>query len=311
MIRVENLRLSFKDSEILRGVNLRLRPGDIYGLLGPNGAGKSTTVFALLGLQARSGGLIEVLGSDPQDRALDIRRLIGVMPERASFYDWMTAFQYLRCYARLYRREPGDQELGELLDRLGLGEAGNRPVGSYSRGMKQRLAMARALTPQPRLLILDEPTNGLDPKGRREIHDLLLDFTAGGETGVLLCTHLLDDVERLCNRIGIVDQGRTRIEGSPSQLLAGNNNWRRYKLRLEDALEDSTLPEGVSLSIPSNGWLRIQLPVGYPGGPAALWEQLWQRGWRILEIRSETSSLEEIYLSLTSEARSSAKEKSQ
>ncbi len=107
-----------------------------------------------------------------------------------------------------------------MLEKVGLGTEGHRPIGTYSRGMKQRLAVARALMPHPRLLILDEPTNGLDPKGRREIHDLLLEFAAERNTGVLLCTHLLDDVDRLCNRIGIIDRGRTRLEGRLGDLLA-------------------------------------------------------------------------------------------
>ena len=299
MIWVENLLLNISGQEILQGIELHLQPGDIYGLLGPNGAGKSTTISALLGLRARSGGEINVLGHDPIDHDLDIRRLVGVMPERAGFYGWMTAPMYLEWYARLYERSPADKELQELLEKVGLGEVCHRPIGAYSRGMKQRLAMARALVPQPRLLILDEPTNGLDPKGRREIHDLLLDFAADRKAGVLLCTHLLDDVDRLCSRIGIVDQGRTRVEGRLSDLLAKNGAGQQYRLRLESMPEMANLPAGLSLLKIEGAWLRIQVRRGIPGGPSALWGELWRRGWHILEIRSESTGLEELYLDIT------------
>ena len=202
-----------KGKEILKGIDLHLQPGDIYGLLGPNGAGKSTTIFALLGLRAVDSGQISVLGLDPAKHAIDIRSAVGVMPENAGFYEWMTAPAYLRWYCSLYGQTPSHNDLRTLLAKVGLGAEGRRPIGAYSRGMKQRLAVARALATHPKLLILDEPTNGLDPKGRREIHDLLLEFAAEGNTGVLLCTHLLDDVDRMCSRIGIIDRGRTRLEG--------------------------------------------------------------------------------------------------
>jgi len=298
MISIENLQLHIGRKEILNGINLNLRPGDIYGLLGPNGAGKSTTVFALLGLRMRSSGRIRVLGRDPADHAREIRRDVGVMPERAGFYDWMTAPAYLKWYSRLYGQPPNEEDMLELLEKVGLGSVGHSPIATYSRGMKQRLAVARALAPHPTLLILDEPTNGLDPKGRREIHDLLLDFAADGENGVLLCTHLLDDVDRLCNRIGIVDQGCTRLEGPLGDLLAERAAGYFYRLRLEGAPDTSNLPAGLSLLAAEGGWWRVRLQPGIRGGPSAISGELWRRGWRILEIRSEASSLEELYLNI-------------
>ncbi len=299
MISIENLQLHIEGKEILKGVDLHLQPGDIYGLLGPNGAGKSTTIFALLGLRERSGGRIRVLNHDPADHALDIRRDVGVMPEQAGFYDWMTAPAYLDWYSCLYGQPQNEKDIRELLEEVGLGSVRHRPIGTYSRGMKQRLAVARALAPHPRLLILDEPTNGLDPKGRREIHDLLLNFAADGKTGVLLCTHLLDDVDRLCSRIGIIDQGRTRLEGGLGDLLAERGAGYSYRLRMEGTPDTSNLPAGVSLLAIEGGWWRVQLQSGIPGGPSAIWGKLWQRGWRVLEIRSEASSLEELYLNIT------------
>lgn len=299
MINIENLRLTIEGKEILKGIDMHLRPGDIYGLLGPNGAGKSTTIFALLGLRARESGGVIVLGGDPVDNAVAIRRSVGVMPEKAGFYEWMTATDYLKWYGRFYDSEPTGQDLGTMLKKVGLGKEAQRPIGTYSRGMKQRLAVARALIPRPKLLILDEPTNGLDPKGRREIHDLLVEFASDGKAGVLLCTHLLDDVDRLCNRIGIIDNGSTRLEGLIADLLAEQRGGQRYRLRLETGPDTDNLPAGITVLSHEGGWWRVQVQVKPSEGPSSLWGELWGRGWKILEIRSESSSLEALYMSHT------------
>jgi ABC-2 type transport system ATP-binding protein len=309
MISIENLHLTIEGKEILKGIDLHLQPGDIYGLLGPNGAGKSTTIYASLGLHAHANGRISVLGRDPGEHAAAIRRSVGVMPENAGFYEWMTALAYLRWYGRLYGETQTQRDLGVLLEKVGLGTEVHRLIGTYSRGMKQRLAVARALMPHPSLLILDEPTNGLDPKGRREIHDLLLEFAAERNSGVLLCTHLLDDVDRLCNRIGIIDRGRTRLEGRLPNLLTEQETRKRYRLRLETKPEDTAnLPGGISLLAHEGDWWHVQTQFEIPGGPSALWGELWRRGWRILEIRSEASNLEELYLTITAPGHSHVKE---
>jgi ABC-2 type transport system ATP-binding protein len=299
MIAVENLQLTIEGKEVLNGVNMHLQPGDIYGLLGPNGAGKSTTIFTLLGLRERQAGRVDVLGKDPKDNAVAIRRSLGVMPEKAGFYEWMAAFDYLKWYSTFYDFEPSTQDLVAMLEKVGLGGEEHRAIGSYSRGMKQRLAVARALIFRPQLLILDEPTNGLDPKGRREIHDLLLEFVSDGESGVLLCTHLLDDVDRLCNRIGIIENGCTRLEGSIAELLTNEANGKRYRLRLGATPNADNLPEGITLLGHEGDWWHIQTTRTSNEALSSLWTELWQRGWQILEIHSEASSLEEIYMKYT------------
>lgn len=308
MIEAENLQLTVAGREILRGIDLHLRPGDTYGLLGPNGAGKSTTIFALLGLRTYAAGRVRILGGDPARDAVAIRRGVGVMPEKAGFYEWMTATAYLKWHGRLYSLTINDRDVDCLLKRVGLESEARRTIKTYSRGMKQRLAIARALLTRPRLLILDEPTNGLDPKGRREIHDLLAAFAADKTTGVLLCTHLLDDVDRLCNRIGIIDHGRTRIEGPVAELLAQQTGTQHYRLRLETAPDSASLPAGVVLLGREEGWWRLQARVKPSEGGSALFSELWRRGWKILEIRSEASSLEALYLSHTSLDRQRVKE---
>ncbi len=295
MIQVDHLSAEIDGLPILKSVDLHLAPGEIYGLLGPNGAGKSTTISVLVGLRRASGGRVRVLGHDPGGHALEIRRGIGVMPERAGFYEWMTADDYLRWYAGLYGRALGDPERRTLFEKVGLSMVRDRLIGTYSRGMKQRLALARALMVRPKLLILDEPTNGLDPQGRREIHDLVSAVAAEG-AGVLLSTHLLDDVDRLCTRIGIIDRGRTRCDGPLGELLSPHGAGRRYRLRLETAPNPSDLPPGFSPPVRKGEWWHLRIPSGATGAPADWWQELLRRGWRILEIRSEVLGLEALYL---------------
>ena len=159
--------------------------------------------------------------------------------------------------------------------------------------------MVCALLHDPALLILDEPTNGLDPKGRREIHDLLVAFAAEKNAGVLLCTHLLDDVDRLCNRIGIIDQGRTRLEGTIAELLVEQGGGQRYRLRLETAPESADLPAGVTVLGHNGDWWHVQAHAKPSIGVSALWAEMWRLGWRIMEIHSGASSLEDLYMSHT------------
>lgn len=296
MIDIENLHLTVAGKKILQGIDLHLNPGDTYGLLGPNGAGKSTTIFALLGLRAYRSGRVRVLGCDPAQDARCVRRQVGVMPEKAGFYDWMTASDYLKWHGHLYDSPPTGREIAMMLEKVGLGAEGNRLIETYSRGMKQRLAVARALVRRPRLLVLDEPTNGLDPKGRREIHDLLVEFVSGGKTGVLLCTHLLDDVERLCNRVGIIENGHTRLEGCIADLLTQQGGGRLYRLRLETAPDTANLPVGLTVLGHEGHWWRVHVTARRYEAPSFLWGELWQRGWKIVEIRSEASNLETIYM---------------
>lgn len=297
LINVESLTLSLDDTRILNGVQLHVEPNQIYGLLGPNGAGKSTTIAVILGLYTADSGKLELFGEVAGKASPDTRRRIGVMPERAGFYDWMSASDYLAWYAGLYGRRP--RPIPELLAQVGLAGVGKRPIGQFSGGMRQRLALARALAHAPRLLILDEPTNGLDPRGRREIHDLFISLAREQGVGILLCTHLLDDVDRLCDRIGIIHRGRTVLEGPLLELLGRHGEGRKYRLRLESMPDAGNLPDGVRLLGQGGGWWHLQLSADTD--PADLWRRLLGHGWRIYEIHAEGGGLEELYMQMTRE----------
>jgi len=307
LINANHLQLTLAGRSVLKDVNLHLKAGEIYGLLGPNGAGKSTTIAVLLALYPTDAGNITLLAETAGGDSSMIRQRIGVMPEHAGFYDWMTAKQYLSWYAVFYGGS--QQPLPELLDRVGLGDVGNRIIGQFSRGMQQRLGLARALLHGPELLILDEPTNGLDPRGRREIHDLLLDLAQEHQVGILLCTHLLDDVDRLCTHIGIIDQGRSVLEGPLIDLLGQQQVGRRFRLRIETLPANQTqLPPGISLVGQEGGWWHFVVDADNRSPLPLLWEDLLLHGWKFSEIHAEGGGLEELYLRLTSANHTSDKE---
>ena len=297
VIEISNLRLSLHGRRILVGVDLHMRPAEIYGLLGPNGAGKSTTMSVLSGLREASSGSVSVLGMNPWLQREGLHRQIGVLPEQAGFYDWMSALDYLQWFASLYGRRLTAFDIGQHLAQVGLDGKNREPIGTYSRGMKQRLGLARALLNSPKLLVLDEPTSGLDPLGRREIHDVLLGLSQRSDVGILLCTHLLDDVDRLCSRIGIIHLGKTVVEGDLAGLLATREAGMRYRLRLLAPPNGAALPSGIKLIAQEGEWWHVDIGAGVL--PHAAWQALLASGWAISEIHSEGSGLEDLYLSLT------------
>jgi ABC-2 type transport system ATP-binding protein len=215
----------------VRDLTLEVAPGQVYGLLGPNGSGKSTTMKIVLGLIPPSAGTTEIFGRDSSH--VDSREEVGFLPENPYFYKYLTGAETLRFYGKLcglHGAELADRT-AELLRIVGLDEARDRRLGGYSKGMLQRIGLAQALIQQPRLLVLDEPTAGVDPAGSREIRDLILGFKERGIT-VLLCSHLLGQVQEICDRIGILHQGVLVREGQLDELISIEN---QTELILENA----------------------------------------------------------------------------
>jgi ABC-2 type transport system ATP-binding protein len=297
ILEATQLKVTLGGRRILDGVDLSLAEGEIYGLLGPNGAGKTTTISAILGLVPLEAGTVRIGGEDPS-RDRRVLQRVGVLPEQNGFYDWMTAVDYLRFFAMLYDRPSDSNALQSLLERVGLETNATQVIGTFSRGMRQRLGIARALIPDPRLLILDEPTIGLDPRGRREIHDLLLDLSGQHGVGVLLCTHLLDDVDRLCRRIGIIVGGRTLVQGELAELLRHGERLDRYRLRLDGpAPVREPWPQG--LRVITREAERLIVAPDPSVAPPEAWRELLFLGWPVVEIQREGSGLEDLYLALT------------
>ncbi len=199
----------------VKGLDLRVQPGDLYGFLGPNGAGKTTAIRAILGLIAKSEGTVEIFGDRDPVRQ---RHEVGAMVETPTFNDWLSARNNLRI-AAAYADRGTEVEIDEVLNRVGLSERAKERVGGYSLGMRQRLGIARALLGKPKLLVLDEPTNGLDPRGMVEIRELLKELVRRDGLTVFVSSHLLFEVEQMCNRVGILDRGELKAEGTMAELI--------------------------------------------------------------------------------------------
>ncbi len=213
IISVEGLVKRYDGHTALDGLDFSVEEGDIFGFLGPNGAGKTTTIRILTAIIKADSGNILIDGHNVFKEPLAVKEIINALPESNGYYEWMTAHEYLEFFSNLYEEKESKKDIYPLLENVGLSGKEGQLIRSYSRGMKQRLGIARALVNKPKLLFLDEPTNGLDPKGRRDIHDLLIDLNRKHGTTIFLSTHLLDDVERLCNRIAIINYGKIVREG--------------------------------------------------------------------------------------------------
>lgn len=215
----------------VRDLNLSIRAGEVYGLLGPNGSGKSTTLKMILGLVPPTRGGVEIFGRSSSDVAS--REAVGFLPESPYFYNYLTGAETLRFYGELcgLRGERLRARIGELLTLVGLADAADRRLSGYSKGMLQRIGLAQALVNEPRLLVLDEPTAGVDPAGSRDMRDLILNLKERGTT-VLLSSHLLEQVQEVCDRVGILANGVLVREGRMDHLLAVQN---QTELILENA----------------------------------------------------------------------------
>ena len=224
-VEIRNLVKDFKTSfrrEMLRAVDdvsIRIMPGEVYGLIGPNGSGKSTTMKALLGLVAPTAGTCAIFGKD--SLKVDSRNDVGFLPENPYFYKHLSGAETLRFYGKLcgLKGRPLEDRVSELLALVDLEEARDRRIGGYSKGMLQRIGLAQALVQEPRLVILDEPTAGVDPIGSRQIRDLILTLRERGIT-VFLCSHLLEQVQEVCDHVGIIFRGKMVKEGRLEDLIA-------------------------------------------------------------------------------------------
>jgi ABC-2 type transport system ATP-binding protein len=218
----------------VKDLSLRIEPGEVYGLLGPNGSGKSTTLKIILGLVSPTRGNTEIFGRD--SRLVESREAVGFLPENPYFYKYLSGAETLRFFGRLCGMKGATlkNRVNELLDLVGLNKARDRRLGTYSKGMLQRIGLAQALIHDPRLVVLDEPTAGVDPAGSREIRDLIMDLKRRGIT-VLLSSHLLAQAQEICDRIGILADGVMVREGRLQELIAIEN---QTELVIADASDD-------------------------------------------------------------------------
>lgn len=306
-IFTSNLSKSYRNFQAVNSLTIDVRPGDIFGFLGPNGAGKTTTIRMLCGLLPPSSGYAKVAGLDIVKDSLKIRSIIGLLPESSGFYNWMSAEEYLLYFAALYKIDIrlGKKRAQDLLEKVGLATRSFVPISYYSRGMKQRLGIARTVINEPKILFLDEPTLGLDPKGQQDIKNTLLELNREKEVTIFLSSHALGEVSSLCNRIAIVNRGKLVAQGSIEELRKHARNSDGLVVRILNLPSAqrglSSLPYRIQTNATDNNKLldvNVNLSDGASESANEIIDRFVEAGLQIHEIRRMDMSLEDVYFKL-------------
>ncbi|AMV36498.1 Daunorubicin/doxorubicin resistance ATP-binding protein DrrA [Planctomyces sp. SH-PL62] len=295
LIELEDLTKTYGAVTALSGLSLSLPEGAV-GLLGPNGAGKTTLIRSLLGLVRIDSGRGRVLGMDLAGQPLAIRQAVGFVPEDECLFPGVTGVQFVAYAGELVGMPSRDalRRAHEVLDYVELGEARYRRAESYSTGMKQRLKIASGIVHDPRLLILDEPTNGMDPAGRQEILALCRDLSRNKGMNLLISSHLLPDVEAVCEYVVVLGQGRLLAQGRIEELKKPHSREFELRVRGDRSRFAAILAERGVRSEPVDDHLRVELPDG--AGVDALWEAAEAASEQIRLLRPRRSTLEEVFL---------------
>lgn len=299
-LQVRGLTRTYRGRVAVRDLDLNVHAGDVYGFLGPNGAGKTTAIRCMLGLIRPDRGEMAIFGEVAHPARL---QHVGAMVETPAFHVWMDGRENLLT-AAAYASIPGSsvkREVDRVLDRVGLLERSKDKVGGYSLGMRQRLAIARSLLGGPKLLILDEPTNGLDPRGMREVRDLIRSLALADQITVLISSHLLGEVQAICNRVGILQEGVLKVEGQVSELLASQ---ARRQTVVEVDAEDAKMLEAALGQIDgarhvgpgAKGRVRVELT---ELTVADLNRSLVQADISVTALVPEQGNLEDVFLEAT------------
>ena len=304
MIRSEGLTKRFDGNLAVDGLTLNVRRGEVFAFLGPNGAGKTTTVRMLAALIAPTAGRAWVNGHEIGQDNMNVRRSVGILTEAPGLYDRLNAVQNLTLYAKLYEVDDVGGQVEKYLRLLGLWERRDEPVGGFSKGMKQKLAVARALLHEPPLLFLDEPTAALDPEAARMVRDFISDVKEAGRT-IFLCTHNLDEADRLADQVGVIKQRLIQVD-SPANLRRALYG-RRVVIHLVSVTEPvqaavSGLPFVKEIQQVDNG-LVISLDNPEEQNPILV-ERIVAAGGEIRFVNELRQSLEDIYFALIEEGES-------
>jgi ABC-2 type transport system ATP-binding protein len=291
-VRARGITKCFGEVVALDGIDLDVAPGQIHGLVGPNGAGKTTLLGLLLGLAVADGGRLEILGT-PIRRPLDAPDGVAGFVDGPGLYPSLTARQNLAALARLRGRDPHGAEIDEMLGQVGLTDVADDRAGGFSLGMRQRLGLAAALLTRPALLVLDEPSNGLDPAGSRHVHRVLTGLAAEG-AGIVLSSHRMDDVEALCSEVTILATGRVVFAGPPGKLAAENRELD-YRLRTSDPVKARVVAaDSGGITVVADEVVRGRVPA-----MDELVARLVRENIALRELSPVVSPLEAAFLSLT------------
>jgi ABC-2 type transport system ATP-binding protein len=307
-IQIDNLTkdypfgfLHLKTKRSLEGLTMRVEDGEVFGFLGPNGAGKSTTIKLLVGLIFPTAGSAQILGKPTSD--ISMHQDIGYLPEQPYFYDYLTAAELLDYFARFHNLKAADrrERVARMLKKVGLETARKIQLRKYSKGMLQRVGLAQAILHDPRVVILDEPMSGLDPLGRREVRDIILELKREGRT-VLFSTHILSDAEMLCDRVGVIVGGKLRGVGAPDEIVGIQAHGMEilFEYTGDAAGAASTLLQKATRT--GNRYrLHVEEAELYP-----TIETLREAGARILSVAQMKASLEEYFMHLIAADRAQA-----
>ena len=299
-IVVEGVEKSYGSFEALHGVSFNVKRGEVFGFLGPNGAGKTTTMRIVSTLLPPDVGNVFVCGHSVVDDPVEVKKLIGLLPERFGFYEEMTAFSYLNFNASFYLKQKDEREkkCTELLGLMGLKEVSDKRIRTFSHGMRQKLAMALSMVNDPEVLIMDEPTNGLDPEATFEFESLIKDLKKSGRT-IFLSSHILPEVEKLCDRVCILNRGDVIAQDSIDGISKHLKGLRIAVNTLgfdKDIVDRIRAVEGI-MSVEASGY-AMKIEVENQESIAKVNAFLVKNDVGVVEIRNEEMNLEEIFLSL-------------
>jgi ABC-2 type transport system ATP-binding protein len=292
--------LHLKKKTSLEGLTMQVQDGEVFGLLGPNGAGKSTTIKLLMGIIFPTAGSARILGKPVSD--VSMHRDIGYLPEQPYFYDYLTAAEVLDYFARFHTYSAAErgERVQKMLEKVGLETAGKIQLRKYSKGMLQRVGLAQAILHDPKLVILDEPMSGLDPVGRREVRDIVLELKNAGKT-ILFSTHILPDAEMLCDRVGVIAGGKLRGVGAPGAIVGVQATGLEIVFELA---EGTSLAEKIRARMARSG-AGYRMRVGENELYAAI-EELRAAGARIISVTQIKPTLEDYFMELIGKDRAQA-----
>lgn len=298
-IKVREVKKSLGGREILKGVTFDVEQGDIFGFLGPNGAGKTTTIRTMLGLYQPDSGSVEILGKSIREP--EVRKRIGFALDPDGLYERMTAAENLAFYLKLYNRPVDRQHILDTLDMFSLKNRADDKAGTFSKGMRQRLTIARAMVHDPDIMILDEPTSGVDPMEQIKIRSILMDISERKKKTIFLSTHNMDEVQRICNRIAILNKGTIKLTGELAALRRQMGEGS-VTFTLSGAVPDTLFKEWKSsdkLRLLSN----TQTEYTFAGDPdrSALTDMILKQGLDVLSVKRNDAGIEQLYTSIIAE----------
>lgn len=302
-ISLENVSKVLNGREILKSISFSVKAGDIFGYLGPNGAGKTTTIRTILGLFKPNSGKVDIIGKSVEN--VEVRMKFGFVLEADGLYDNLTAYENLEYYCEIYdvTKEKRKEKIEDVLKTVGLSDRSKDKVAIYSKGMRQKLALARAMVHDPEILILDEPTAGIDPTGQIEVRQIILDLSKKGKT-IFFSSHNLDEVQRICNRIALIHHGEIKLQGELDKLEKEMGEGKVEVETAEEVSEDSLQNLDPHFGLEKIEGKTLTFSPMENVDVADIVSLLTQNGIKIESVKRKEASLEEIYTALVKEAES-------